>query len=217
MRLQTLHQPWGTSTSVSTGMGDHQGRPGAVYLGPFVGVNFSLWSTDHIAVIELTRKLNESNQTCAFYFMSECSDMPRARRQEVFCTSHRRHVRSFDEIQQMFQLIIDNVTRAVRFYIPFISEPMAFCTVHIKRTPVVRCLYVYIDIVRIISTLYTKFTSAGCRWWLYPRCRVVTPGDICRGCRVANAEGCNALKSIALLYQHIMSVLAVQHNTPRSR
>jgi len=28
--------------SVNTWMGDHQGRPGAVNLGPFVGVNFNL-------------------------------------------------------------------------------------------------------------------------------------------------------------------------------
>jgi len=35
-------------------MGDHQERPGAVNLGPFVGVNLNLWPTDYMAVIVLT-------------------------------------------------------------------------------------------------------------------------------------------------------------------
>jgi len=34
---------YGTLTSVSTWMGDHQWRPGVVNLGPFVSVDFKLW------------------------------------------------------------------------------------------------------------------------------------------------------------------------------
>jgi len=44
-------------------MGDHQGRLGAVNLGPFVGVDLNLWPTVHIADIVLKRTQNESNQT----------------------------------------------------------------------------------------------------------------------------------------------------------
>jgi len=55
---------WATSTSVSTWMGDRQGRPSAVDLCPFVGVDVNLWPTTvYIAVIVLTRTWNESNQT----------------------------------------------------------------------------------------------------------------------------------------------------------
>jgi len=43
-----------TSTSVSTWMGDRQGRPSAVNLCPFVGVDLNLWSTVYAAVIVLT-------------------------------------------------------------------------------------------------------------------------------------------------------------------
>jgi len=41
-------------------MGDHQGRPGAVNMGPFVGVDLYLFPTVSIAVIVLTRTYNES-------------------------------------------------------------------------------------------------------------------------------------------------------------
>jgi len=36
-------------------MGDHQGRPGAVNLGSFVGVDLNLRPTVYVAVIVLTR------------------------------------------------------------------------------------------------------------------------------------------------------------------
>jgi len=39
----------------STWMGDRQGRPGAVNLGPFVGVGLNMWPTVYIVVIVLTR------------------------------------------------------------------------------------------------------------------------------------------------------------------
>jgi len=50
-----------TSTAVSTWMGDRKGRPSAVKLCPFVGVDLNLWQTVYIAVIVLARTQNESN------------------------------------------------------------------------------------------------------------------------------------------------------------
>jgi len=44
------------STSVCTWMGDHQGRPGTVNLGPFVSVDLNLWPTVYIADIVLTKE-----------------------------------------------------------------------------------------------------------------------------------------------------------------
>jgi len=55
-----------TSTSVSTWMGDHQGRGGAVYLFPFVGVDFDLRPIVQILVIEETRTLNECTLRSVF-------------------------------------------------------------------------------------------------------------------------------------------------------
>jgi len=43
-----------TSTSVSTWMGDRRGRPSAVNLCPFVGVDLYMWPTVYLAVIVLT-------------------------------------------------------------------------------------------------------------------------------------------------------------------
>jgi len=47
------------STSVSTWMVDHQGRLGAVNLGPFVSVDLNLRPTIYIADIVLGRKMNQ--------------------------------------------------------------------------------------------------------------------------------------------------------------
>jgi len=49
-----VHKSQATSTSVSTWMGDRQGRPSAVNLCPFVRVDLNLWPTVDIAVIVLT-------------------------------------------------------------------------------------------------------------------------------------------------------------------
>jgi len=50
------------SISVSTWMGDHQGRPDVVNLGPFIGVDFNLRPIVHILVIAVTRTLDEYTQ-----------------------------------------------------------------------------------------------------------------------------------------------------------
>jgi len=50
-----VHWSWATSTSVSTWIGDRQGRPSSVYLCPFVGVDLNLWLTVYTVVIVLTR------------------------------------------------------------------------------------------------------------------------------------------------------------------
>jgi len=57
-----------TSTSVSTWMGDHQGRPSAVNLCPFVGVEINLWPTVHIAVIADTDVNQSINRKCEDYW-----------------------------------------------------------------------------------------------------------------------------------------------------
>jgi len=49
-------------TLVSAWMGDHRGRPGAVNLGPFVGVDLNLRPTVYIAVIVLIGTYDESSQ-----------------------------------------------------------------------------------------------------------------------------------------------------------
>jgi len=51
-----------TSISVTTWMGDHEGRPRAVNLCPFVGLELNLWPTVYIAVIVLTRIWSDSNK-----------------------------------------------------------------------------------------------------------------------------------------------------------
>jgi len=46
-------------------MGDHQGRPGAVNLGPVVIVDLNLWKIVCIAVITLIRtKINKTTLNC---------------------------------------------------------------------------------------------------------------------------------------------------------
>jgi len=45
---------YGSLTSVSTWLVDHQGRLGAVNLGPFIDVDVNLWLTVYIAVIVLS-------------------------------------------------------------------------------------------------------------------------------------------------------------------
>jgi len=45
----------GTRPQIYTGMGDQYGRPGAVFLGPFVGLDLNLRPFVYIAVIVLTR------------------------------------------------------------------------------------------------------------------------------------------------------------------
>jgi len=50
-----VHRSWATSNSVSTWMGDRHGRPSAVNLCPFVGVDLNLYPTVYIAVIVLSR------------------------------------------------------------------------------------------------------------------------------------------------------------------
>jgi len=50
-----------TSSPASTWMGDRQGRPSAVDLCPFVGVDLNLWPTVHIAVNQPTNQsINQS-------------------------------------------------------------------------------------------------------------------------------------------------------------
>jgi len=67
-RLAQWHVHWSkvSSTSVSTWMSDRQGRPNAVNLYQFVGVDLKLWPTIYIAVIVLTRTQNESKKVCWF-------------------------------------------------------------------------------------------------------------------------------------------------------
>jgi len=58
-----VHWSKGTSTSVTTWMGDHQGRPGAVNLGSFGGVDSNMWLTVYIADDVVAVKWINPNQT----------------------------------------------------------------------------------------------------------------------------------------------------------
>jgi len=73
-RLAQWHVHWsrGMSTSISTWMGDHQGRTGAVNLCPFVDTDLNMRLIVCVAVVALTRRWNESNQTKRISTDTEC-------------------------------------------------------------------------------------------------------------------------------------------------
>jgi len=59
---------------VSTWMGDHEGRLGAMNLGLFVGVDLNLWPTVYIAVIVLTLKWINKMRTCCIWELRVASN-----------------------------------------------------------------------------------------------------------------------------------------------
>jgi len=103
-----------TSTSVSTWMGDHQGRPSAENLCPFVGVDINLWLTVCIAVIVLTDVtwINQITRISTIHLNcrltpSNCSDN--------FSTNSDRRLVAFPSVVGMTSFTLDVIVVSTRF------------------------------------------------------------------------------------------------------